>query len=165
MPAAGTPIRFEGVVSEDGARLYGRGANDMKTSVGVMMTMLNMFKDADLKGALSAHIVSDEEIGAEFGTRHVLAEIEAGNLPRPDYVFIGEGASTRSGNAERGGLAVIVVHFKGRQPYRGRTRHRHQRFAEGRQGHHRSGASYRYVPPGGWLSGIEREYDRGWRRA
>ncbi|MCO5218529.1 MAG: M20 family metallopeptidase [Thermomicrobiales bacterium] len=104
---------FEGVVSEDGARLYGRGANDMKTSVGVMMTMLNMFKDADLKGALSAHIVSDEEIGAEFGTRHVLAEIEAGNLPRPDYVFIGEGSEHKVRNAERGGLAVNV-HFKGR---------------------------------------------------
>ncbi len=104
---------FEGVVSEDGTRLYGRGANDMKTSVGVMMTMLNMFKDADLKGALSAHIVSDEEIGAEFGTRHVLAEIEAGNLPRPDYVFIGEGSEHKVRNAERGGLAVNV-HFKGR---------------------------------------------------
>ncbi|MCO5224817.1 MAG: M20 family metallopeptidase [Thermomicrobiales bacterium] len=104
---------FEGVVSEDGTRLYGRGSNDMKTSVGVMMTMLNMFKDADLKGALSAHIVSDEEIGAEFGTRHVLAEIEAGNLPRPDYVFIGEGSEHKVRNAERGGLAVNV-HFKGR---------------------------------------------------
>lgn len=104
---------FEGVVSEDGQRLFGRGANDMKTSVGVMMTMLDMFKDAPLKGALSAHIVSDEEVGAEFGTKHVLAEIEAGNLPRPDYVFIGEGSEHKVRNAERGGLAVNV-HFKGR---------------------------------------------------
>lgn len=104
---------FEGVVSEDGQKLYGRGASDMKTSVGVMMTMLEMFKDAPLKGALSAHIVSDEEVGANFGTRHVLAEIEAGNLPRPDYVFIGEGSEHKVRNAERGGLAVNV-HFKGR---------------------------------------------------
>ena len=104
---------FEGVVSADGERLYGRGASDMKTSVGVMMTMLELFKDAPLKGALSAHIVSDEEVGAEFGTRHVLAEIEAGNLPRPDYVFIGEGSEHKVRNAERGGLAVNV-HFKGK---------------------------------------------------
>lgn len=104
---------FEGVLSEDGEVLYGRGANDMKTSVGVMMTMLELFKDADLQGALSAHIVSDEEVGAEFGTRHVLAEIEAGRLPRPDYVFIGEGSEHKIRNAERGGIA-INVHFKGR---------------------------------------------------
>lgn len=104
---------FEGVVSEDGEKLFGRGASDMKTSVGVMMTMLEVFKDSPLKGALSAHIVSDEEVGAEFGTRHVLAEIEAGNLPRPDYVFIGEGSEHKVRNAERGGLAVNV-HFKGK---------------------------------------------------
>lgn len=104
---------FEGVLSDDGKKLYGRGASDMKTSVGVMMTMLEMFKDAPLKGALCAHIVSDEEVGAIYGTKHVLAEIEAGNLPRPDYVFIGEGSEHKIRNAERGGLAVNV-HFKGR---------------------------------------------------
>nr|MBA3378228.1 M20/M25/M40 family metallo-hydrolase [Chloroflexia bacterium] len=70
---------FEGVVNEDGTRLYGRGASDMKSSVGVMMTMLELFRDAGLTGALQAHIVSDEEIGARFGTLHVLDEIEAGN--------------------------------------------------------------------------------------
>lgn len=99
---------FEGVVSEDGTRIYGRGASDMKTSVGVMMTMLKLFKDAPLQGALQAHIVSDEETSAEFGTKHVLAEIEKGNLPRPDYVFIGEGSEHKVRNAERGGLAVNV---------------------------------------------------------
>ena len=104
---------FVGTESEDGEKLFGRGASDMKTSVGVMMHMLETFKDADLQGGLSAHIVSDEEVGAEFGTRHVLAEIEAGNLPRPDYVFIGEGSEHKIRNAERGGLAVNV-HLKGR---------------------------------------------------
>lgn len=102
---------FEGVVSEDGTQIFGRGANDMKTSVGVMMTMLELFRDAPLKGALQAHIVSDEEVGAEFGTKHVLREIEAGNLPRPDYVFIGEGSEHKVRNAERGGLAVNVTFF------------------------------------------------------
>ena len=50
---------FEGVVSEDGATLYGRGASDMKSSVGVMLTMLDLFKDAPLRGTLTVHIVSD----------------------------------------------------------------------------------------------------------
>ncbi len=104
---------FEGVVSEDGTRLYGRGASDMKSSVGVMMTMLELFRDAEIQGALQAHIVSDEEIGARFGTLHVLDEIEAGRLPRPDYVFIGEGSEFKVRNAERGGLAVNVT-FLGR---------------------------------------------------
>ncbi|MCA9832339.1 MAG: M20 family metallopeptidase [Thermomicrobiales bacterium] len=104
---------FQGVLSEDGQKLFGRGASDMKSSVGVMMTMLDLFKDAPLKGALSAHIVSDEETSAIYGTLHVLDEIEAGNLPRPDYVFIGEGSQHKVRNAERGGLAVNV-HFKGR---------------------------------------------------
>ena len=99
---------FEGVVSEDGQRIYGRGASDMKTSVGVMMTMLELFRDAPLQGALQAHIVSDEETSATYGTKHVLAEIEAGNLPRPDYIFIGEGSEHKVRNAERGGLAVNV---------------------------------------------------------
>lgn len=104
---------FEGVVSEDGTRIYGRGASDMKTSVGVMMHMLELFKDAPLKGALQAHIVSDEETSAEYGTKHVLREIEKGTLPRPDYVFIGEGSEHKVRNAERGGIAINVM-FQGK---------------------------------------------------
>jgi acetylornithine deacetylase/succinyl-diaminopimelate desuccinylase family protein len=102
---------FLATLSEDGSRLYGRGASDMKSSVAVMMTLLDLFKDAPLTGALQAHIVSDEEIGARFGTLHVLDEIEKGNLPRPDYVFIGEGSEFKVRNAERGGLALDVKFF------------------------------------------------------
>jgi acetylornithine deacetylase/succinyl-diaminopimelate desuccinylase family protein len=102
---------FTATLSADGSRLYGRGASDMKSSVAVMMTMLDLFKDAPLTGALQAHIVSDEEIGARFGTLHVLDEIEKGNLPRPDYVFIGEGSEFKVRNAERGGLALDVKFF------------------------------------------------------
>lgn len=102
---------FVGTLSEDGSRLYGRGASDMKSSVAVMMTMLELFRDASLTGALQAHIVSDEEIGARYGTLHVLDEIEKGNLPRPDYVFIGEGSEFKVRNAERGGLAVDVKFY------------------------------------------------------
>ncbi len=104
---------FEGVLSEDGSTLYGRGAADMKSSVGVMLTMLEMFRQAPLKGALTAHIVSDEERGATFGTRHVIAEIEAGNIPRPNYTIVGEASDFKIRIAERGGLGV-KVHLKGK---------------------------------------------------
>ncbi|MCA9832343.1 MAG: M20 family metallopeptidase [Thermomicrobiales bacterium] len=102
---------FEGVVRN--GRLYGRGAADMKSSVGVMLTMLDMFRNASLQGALSVHVVSDEERGANFGTKHVVAEIEAGNIPRPDFTIVGEGSGFKIRIAERGGLGV-KVHFKGR---------------------------------------------------
>lgn len=104
---------FEGVVSDDGALLFGRGAADMKSSVGVMMYMLETFRNADLKGALTVHIVSDEEAGAEFGTRHVLEQVDSGKLPKPDLVIVGEGSGFKIRIAERGGLPV-KVHLKGR---------------------------------------------------
>lgn len=104
---------FDPVVSDDGKKLYGRGSSDMKSSVGVMLTMLDLFKDVELDGALMAHIVSDEETSAEFGTIHVLNEIEAGKIPKPDYVFIGEGSQLKVRNAERGVLAFRIT-FLGR---------------------------------------------------
>lgn len=104
---------FDPVVSEDGKKLFGRGSSDMKSSVGVMLTMLELFKDAQLEGALMAHVVSDEETSAEFGTLHVLEEIKAGRIPKPAYVFIGEGSQLKVRNAERGLLAFRIT-FLGR---------------------------------------------------
>ncbi len=104
---------FDPVVSEDGKKLYGRGSSDMKSSVGVMMTMLELFKDAGLDGALMAHIVSDEETSAVYGTMHVLEQVEDGKLPKPDYVFIGEGSQLKVRNAERG-IVAFKITFLGR---------------------------------------------------
>ena len=102
-----------GVLSDDGRMIFGRGSADMKGSVGVMLYTLLALKDADLGGTLQAHIVSDEERGADFGTRHLLEEIEAGNLARPDYVLIGESSQLRVRNAERG-IFGFKVRFIGR---------------------------------------------------
>lgn len=104
---------FTGVVSEDGKKLYGRGSSDMKSSVAVMLYTLLAMRDQPLKGTLQAHIVCDEERGADFGTKHVLAEIGAGRLPRPDYVLIGEGSQLKVRNAERG-IFGFRVRFIGR---------------------------------------------------
>jgi acetylornithine deacetylase/succinyl-diaminopimelate desuccinylase family protein len=105
------PLR--GVVSDDGRMIFGRGAADMKGAVGVMIYTLLALKDAGLNGTLQAHIVSDEERGADYGTKHLLSEIEAGRLPRPDYVLIGESSQLKVRNAERG-IFGFKVRFIGR---------------------------------------------------
>jgi succinyl-diaminopimelate desuccinylase len=104
---------FDGVLSDDGKRIFGRGSSDMKGAVGVMLYVMMALKDEQLNGTLQVHIVSDEERGAEYGTKHVLHEIEAGRLPRPDYVLIGEGSQLKVRNAERG-IFGFRVRFIGR---------------------------------------------------
>src|ERR671916_1700599 len=62
---------FDPTVSEDGKKLFGRGASDMKSSVAVMlhvMEVLNL-QDLPLRGSVQTHVVSDEETGGAFGTR------------------------------------------------------------------------------------------------
>jgi acetylornithine deacetylase/succinyl-diaminopimelate desuccinylase family protein len=104
---------FAPTVSADGSRLYGRGASDMKSSVGVMLYLMEHVKDAPLRGRLQAHVVSDEETSGTYGTLHVLDEIATGNLPRPDYVFIGEKSDLKVRNAERG-IFNFEITFHGR---------------------------------------------------
>ena len=100
---------FDPTVSEDGKKLFGRGASDMKSSVAVMLHVLDVLKDVPLRGCVQAHVVSDEETGGAFGTMFLLEEIAAGRLPRPDYCLIGEKSDLKVRNAERGLLAVDVT--------------------------------------------------------
>jgi acetylornithine deacetylase/succinyl-diaminopimelate desuccinylase family protein len=104
---------YEPTVSGDGKRIFGRGASDMKSSVGVMLYVIELLRDAPIKGCLQAHVVSDEETSAKWGSIHVIEEIEAGRLPRPDYVLIGEKSDLKVRNAERGILGLEVI-FHGR---------------------------------------------------
>ena len=104
---------FEPMLSSDGYKLVGRGASDMKSSVGVMLATMELFKDAPLRGCLQAHVVSDEELSGQFGTIFVLGEIAAGRLPRPDYCLIGEKSDLKVRNAERG-LLGFEIKFLGR---------------------------------------------------
>jgi succinyl-diaminopimelate desuccinylase len=100
---------YDPTVSDDGRKLFGRGASDMKSSVAVMLYVARLLKDAPLNGRVQIHVVSDEEVGAKFGTLVVLDEIAAGRLPRPDYCLIGEKSDLKVRNAERGLLAVDVT--------------------------------------------------------
>ena len=104
---------FDPTVSDDGRKLFGRGASDMKSSVAVMLHVMEVLnahsRDVPLRGSVQAHVVSDEETGGAFGTRYILEEIAAGRLPRPDYCLIGEKSDLKVRNAERGLLAVDVT--------------------------------------------------------
>jgi acetylornithine deacetylase/succinyl-diaminopimelate desuccinylase-like protein len=102
---------FDPVISSDRKRLYGRGASDMKSATGVMLYLMDLFKDAPLQGQLQAHIVSDEELSGRYGTIHLLDEIKAGRLPKPDYCLIGEKSDLQVRNAERGILEFDVTFF------------------------------------------------------
>ena len=102
---------YDPTVSDDGAKLLGRGASDMKSSVAVMLHVLDTLRDAPLAGALQAHVVSDEETGGKYGTIFLLDEIAAGRLNRPDYCLIGEKSDLKVRNAERGLLAIDVTCF------------------------------------------------------
>jgi acetylornithine deacetylase/succinyl-diaminopimelate desuccinylase family protein len=104
---------LSGVLSDDGKRIFGRGSSDMKGAVGVMLYTMLGFKDTPLKGTLQVHVVSDEERGADYGTKHVLREIAADRLARPDYVLIGEGSQLKVRNAERG-IMGFRIRFVGR---------------------------------------------------
>ena len=100
---------YDPTVSEDGKKLFGRGASDMKSSVAVMLHVMEVLKEAPLRGSLQAHIVSDEETGGALGTAFILEEIAAGRLRRPDYCLIGEKSDLKVRTAERGLLAVNVT--------------------------------------------------------
>jgi acetylornithine deacetylase/succinyl-diaminopimelate desuccinylase-like protein len=100
---------YDPTVSEDGKKLIGRGASDMKSSVAVMLHVMEVLKDAPLRGLVQAHIVSDEETGGTLGTKFLIEEIAAGHLSRPDYCLIGEKSDLKVRNAERGLLAVDVT--------------------------------------------------------
>ena len=104
---------YEPRVSEDGKKLFGRGASDMKASTGIMMLMCKLFRDAPLQGTLQAHVVSDEETGGAKGTVFLLEEIAAGRLAKPDYCLIGEKSDLKVRNAERGLFQMEIV-FHGR---------------------------------------------------
>jgi acetylornithine deacetylase/succinyl-diaminopimelate desuccinylase family protein len=100
---------YDPTISEDGKKLFGRGASDMKSSVAVMLHVIEVLKDVPLRGRVQAHIVSDEETGGSIGTAFLLEEIAAGRLLRPDFCLIGEKSDLKVRNAERGLLAINVT--------------------------------------------------------
>lgn len=91
----GMPEPLSGRV--DGSRLYGRGSNDMKSSIAAMIVLLEHVATAgDFPGRLVATFVVDEEY-ASIGTQAVCREVDRW---KPDAALI----------LEPTGLEVTVAH-------------------------------------------------------
>ncbi|CAN5712905.1 M20 family metallopeptidase [soil metagenome] len=112
-PDSWTSDPYTPTISADGSLLIGRGASDMKASVGVMLSVIDSLKSAQLDGCLQVHVVSDEETSGHYGAIFLIEEIEAGRLERPTYCVIGEKSDLKVRNAERGIFNFDVI-FHGR---------------------------------------------------
>lgn len=79
-----------------GDYLYGRGASDMKSAIAAMMTATAQFikTNPHFPGSIAFLITSDEEGGAENGTRKVIAELQKRGI-KIDYCVIGEPSSDK----------------------------------------------------------------------
>jgi len=66
--------QFEVSFSEDGNKLYGRGAIDMKSQVAAMMVLFKELASEKRKPNIALMIVSDEESGGWDGSEHILNE-------------------------------------------------------------------------------------------
>ena len=104
---------FEPVAAND--RVYGLGALDMKGSCAAMMLALLALKQhADkLNGTVQLQLVCEEEAGAYYGTPYLVELIQAGQLPKPDHVIVGEYTGLQVMNAERGSFK-FEIDFHGR---------------------------------------------------
>jgi succinyl-diaminopimelate desuccinylase len=73
----------------EGGRLYGRGANDMKSAIAAFVAAI---PTEQAKGTLSLLITGDEEGYATFGTPRIIDWLNERGI-RPDMIMIGEPTS------------------------------------------------------------------------
>ncbi len=69
---AAAPELFEPRV-QDG-RIYGRGSQDMKASLAVMLCLLRDFAQHEARPNIGVQLVGDEEVGGKHGTERLVAE-------------------------------------------------------------------------------------------
>jgi len=105
-----------------GNKLFGRGSFDMKGSCAVAMHITELLSKEKINGNLQIQLVSDEEKGAEFGTKYVIELIKKGKVKKPDYVVIGEQSDLKIRNGERG-ILVFDIKFRGRAAHTSNARH------------------------------------------
>ncbi|MFB9967173.1 M20 family metallopeptidase [Sinosporangium siamense] len=93
-----------------GARLYARGAQDMKVSV---LALAHVFREsaADLPYPLALQLVTDEEVGGYNGTAHQIDQGVAG-----DFVVIGEQSGLRIVTDSKG-MAIVDLRAEGRSAH------------------------------------------------
>ena len=99
------------VLREEGTRLYGRGACDMKGFDALCLAMLPVFRDAGLKKPIHLLLSYDEEIGC-LGSLDTIARFGV-DLPRPALCIVGEPTEMKVVNAHKSIASyVTTVHGK-----------------------------------------------------
>ena len=100
------------VAQQRDSRLYGRGAADMKSFVGVALALAPEFAALPLRRPLHLSFSFDEEVGCT-GVRHLLADLESAQI-KPALAIIGEPTEMRVVSAHKSG-AVIETLARGRE--------------------------------------------------
>ncbi|MGF1607392.1 MAG: acetylornithine deacetylase [Rhodothalassiaceae bacterium] len=95
----------------DGARLYGRGACDMKGFLGLMLAAAPTMASADLRRPIHLAISYDEEVGCS-GVRSLVDHL-SGLAVKPAFCLVGEPTDMRITTGHKGILAVRTA-FTGR---------------------------------------------------
>jgi acetylornithine deacetylase len=96
------------------AKLYGRGACDMKGFVGVALALAPQIAEARLKLPIHFALSYDEEVGC-VGVKGLLEDLKARNL-KPGLAIIGEPTMMKIVGAHKGG-AKLVTRACGREAH------------------------------------------------
>lgn len=101
VPVAGQDWRSDPFAAiQDGGRLYGRGACDMKGFIGAALSLAPEFAGREMNTPLHLALSYDEEVGC-VGVRSMIDAIDT-ELPRPALVIVGEPTEMRVVNAHKG---------------------------------------------------------------
>ena len=87
-------------------KLYGRGAADMKSFIGVALSLAPDIARADLKRPVHYALSFDEEVGCA-GVGHMLADLADAEIV-PELAIIGEPTLMRVVGAHKGGTGVAT---------------------------------------------------------
>jgi acetylornithine deacetylase len=102
------------VPRREGARLYGRGAADMKGGVAALVTAAERLVEADARVRPVLALVADEE-DASLGSEAVIAALPELGI-RPDVCLIAEPTDLVLSRSLRG-FGVVRVRFRGRSAH------------------------------------------------
>jgi len=89
------------------ARLFGRGAADMKGFVGVALSLAQEFSSLKLRRPIHFAFSFDEELGCT-GVRHLLKDLQDAEI-RPALAIIGEPTEMRVVSAHKAGAVIETI--------------------------------------------------------